>query len=447
MAEGHTKCVKGNNSIYCKLQKPGSNHESCSEQNQRPVITNLKGELRVREDAAVDSVVLEMGVVDEGNDVNADTMTYTMTTVPSSASSLFKLDETNDKVLELQVESPQLDYETQPHTINLKITANDGFCDSETYALIVKLVDVNEPPVLEPESQTLMSCEGKKNRYVMKPADVSVVTHVTNSDSAVNFLQVDITPSWLARDQDKDDVIRFTEITPNEKGAFALDPKTGVISTVVDYGIDNYEEFQGQDTVLITVTVKDRQGETTTASVTVRFVDCNDNPPVFPQEPATRIEVRDCETSSGTVVGKVDDAKDGDSAYNQNNVFAYAGVGDGAKVEPSGAIILTRALTGGEVITFPVLATDRGKVPGPLSSKPYYVSISVVQCIPSEPLTTQPYTSQPQPQPQPCQSNTEGLKFAAIALVAILVAAVLMTLICKKQLRPTRATRPTRPTV
>ncbi|XP_070209778.1 uncharacterized protein [Littorina saxatilis] len=61
------------------------------DQNQRPVITNLKGELRVREDEAVDSVVLEMGVVDEGDYVNADTMTYTITTEPHSAASLFKL--------------------------------------------------------------------------------------------------------------------------------------------------------------------------------------------------------------------------------------------------------------------------------------------------------------------------------------------------------------------
>ncbi|XP_070208243.1 cadherin-22-like [Littorina saxatilis] len=297
------------------------------------------------------------------------------------------------KVLGLHVKSP-LDYETQPHTIILKITANDGFCDSETYDLTVRLVDVNEPPVLEPASQTLESCEGK----------------------------VDLTPLWRAGDPDTDDVIKFTNIIPNEKGAFVVNPQTGVISTVVDYGIDTDEE--GKETVVTTVTVTDRRGETATAEVTVRFVDCNDNPPVFHQEPAKRIEVQDCKTSSGTVVGSVDDAKDADSAYNQNNVFAYSGVGNGAKVEPSGAIVLTRALTGGEVITFPVLATDVGMVPGPLSSKPYYVSISVVQCNPSEPLTPAPYM------PQPCRSQTEGLKFTAITLVAILGAGVLGKLMC-----------------
>ncbi|XP_070208583.1 uncharacterized protein [Littorina saxatilis] len=328
-----------------------------NDQNQRPVITNLKGELRVREDAAEDSVVLEMGVVDEGDDVNADTMTYTMTTVPSSASSLFKLVE-NDKVLELQVESPQLDYETQPKTINLKITANDGFCDSETYDLNVKLVDVNEPPDLEPESQTLESCEGK----------------------------VDIVPSWRATDPDKDDEIKFVQISPNEKGAFTINEKTGVISTTVDYGIDEGEAFEGEETLTdMEVTIRDKQGEEVTALVTIRFVDCNDNPPVFPQERAKRIEVNDCDTKADTVAGKVDDARDGDSAYNQNNVFAYSGQGAGAKVEPSGAIVLTKAMTAGEVISFQVVATDLGKVPGPLSSSPYFVSITALECTPPDP--------------------------------------------------------------
>ena len=53
-----------------------------------------------------------------------------------------------------------LDYETQPKIITLSIQASDGFCDSEVYTLTVRLVDVNEPPILLPADQTLESCEG-----------------------------------------------------------------------------------------------------------------------------------------------------------------------------------------------------------------------------------------------------------------------------------------------
>ena len=53
-----------------------------------------------------------------------------------------------------------LDYETQPQTITLKVKATDGYCDSEMYTLTVKLVDINEPPILLPADQTLESCEG-----------------------------------------------------------------------------------------------------------------------------------------------------------------------------------------------------------------------------------------------------------------------------------------------
>lgn len=53
-------------------------------------------------------------------------------------------------------------------------------------------------------------------------------------------------------------------------------------------------------------------------------------------------------------------------------------------MEPSGAIVLTKAMTAGEVISFQVVATDLGKVPGPLSSSPYFVSITALVSFPQQ---------------------------------------------------------------
>ncbi|XP_070208250.1 uncharacterized protein [Littorina saxatilis] len=318
-----------------------------------PVITNVLNELLVREDEEVDNVLLTMDLVDD----NPGKLNVKMVTVPASASTLFKYKHTGS-TLELQVANP-LDYETQPHTINLKITASNGNCTSKTYDLTVRLVDVNEPPVLEPKSQALDSCEGK----------------------------VDIIPNWQATDPDKDDEIKFVKIKPNERGEFTINEKTGVISTTVDYGIDDIDQMPlkpPKRKVLVesTVFIRDKQGEEANATVSIRFLDCNDNAPYFPKELAKPFEPKACETSAGTVAGTVGGAKDEDSDRNQNNVIFYSGQAAGVKVEQSGAVVLTKAMTAGEVINVQVVATDNGTVPGPLSSSPYFVSITALECTP-----------------------------------------------------------------
>lgn len=54
-----------------------------------------------------------------------------------------------------------LDYETQPKVVTMYVTATDGYCSSETYQLTIRLVDINEPPILLPIDQTIQSCEGR----------------------------------------------------------------------------------------------------------------------------------------------------------------------------------------------------------------------------------------------------------------------------------------------
>ena len=54
----------------------------------------------------------------------------------------------------------------------------------------------------------------------------------------------------------------------------------GVVSTTLDYDIDAGSNMGKMPT--LTVTVSDRQLLTGTATLTIRFIDCNDNAPVFP---------------------------------------------------------------------------------------------------------------------------------------------------------------------
>ena len=57
--------------------------------NDRPIINNLNTDLYVREDEAVGTTVLPLAAYDAKND--NPTLTYTLSTVPSTASELFQI--------------------------------------------------------------------------------------------------------------------------------------------------------------------------------------------------------------------------------------------------------------------------------------------------------------------------------------------------------------------
>ncbi|XP_076456490.1 neural-cadherin-like [Babylonia areolata] len=314
--------------------------------NRRPMINNLNTDVYVREDEAVGTVALPLAVYDS----DGDDLTFTLSAVPSTASDLFEINPTTQ---ELRVKGA-LDHESYPSGISLNVQVSDGRCESQVYTLKVHVVDINEPPTLLPIDQTLDSCEGL----------------------------TDITPDWTeVSDPDEGDVVRFVDISPNDNGRFRIDETTGKVSTTIDYDLD---EAELPATVTNIVTLEDSQGLTATATLTIRFADCNDNPPVFPV-PARDYLVRDC-WAAGTVVGSVPNAEDVDSSFRQNNVFSHSGSGAGAQVLESGAIVIQQQFSAGQTVTFPVYATDKGEVPGPLTSKAFYVSLYTLPCIVPDPV-------------------------------------------------------------
>ncbi|XP_070208586.1 cadherin-like protein 26 [Littorina saxatilis] len=328
--------------------------------NDPPYITNLNTEIFVRENENIDSNVYKLTAFDDGD---VDNIVYTVSANPLSARSMFEIKNNNLKVKEA------LDYEGSLQVVTLIIQASDGFCESPSYTLRVRIADVNEPPVVLPTDQTIDSCEGN----------------------------VTITPTWNVTDPEKNDSTIFHSIQSTNNGWFVINERTGVVTTTVDYDVDDVNKpKKSPNPAVLTVIVTDTQGLTGTATLSIRFSDCNDNAPYFTAASMEPIEVLDClpPGPKGVLPAATDDDIDA-----PNNVVSYSGSGPGVEVLPSGDIVTTAAFTPGQVTRFPAYATDEGTRPGPLRSKnPIWVTIYGTKCLTTPaPTTTLTTTTTPRP--------------------------------------------------
>ncbi|XP_076456437.1 protocadherin gamma-A12-like [Babylonia areolata] len=351
--------------------------------NNPPIITNLDTDLYFREGAAKDDTVLELSTFD---DTIYPDLLYTFSTSPATMKDFFYF---RDNTLKLKEE---LDYETHPHLIKMQIQASDGYCKSKDYTLAIRLVDINEPPTLLPEKQTVETCEGL----------------------------VDIMPVWNASDPDEDDQWSFTDVQPvdvqpNQYGRFKIHEKTGKVSTLIDYDLDVAKH---PSTVQLIVTLSDQHHETATATLTVLFVDCNDNAPAFPRSNKV-MKVTPCDPV-GTSLGSIPKASDADSDFRDNNVITYAGTGGLASVNLDGNVVVDKVFEQGQQLRFPVYATDEGQLPGPLKSKnPLWVNVYAEACPVTKPKTTVAPDTTPSPpttiSPNAAEAWNENKVWVAVA--------------------------------
>ncbi|PVD31789.1 hypothetical protein C0Q70_07207 [Pomacea canaliculata] len=192
-----------------------------------------------------------------------------------------------------------LDYEQSlTRNTNLTVTCSDGYCTSYAGYLYVIVTDVNEPITLYPRDFTLSTYEGK----------------------------ISLDPGWTPIDPDENDYPTYTIVGGNSKSRFAINPTTGLITSTLDYDIDQ-GAMPSTDTII--VQVKDVAGHTSTTTVTLTILDLNDNAPIFNQQ-TQEITITDCTTSLG-VIGTVT-ATDKDSSFqalphyhNVNNNNDYQG--------------------------------------------------------------------------------------------------------------------------
>ncbi|XP_070208234.1 uncharacterized protein [Littorina saxatilis] len=79
-----------------------------------------------------------------------------MTADPARGLEYYELDVANAKIKARK----RLDYEYEPlRSVTLYLTANNGFCESETYSVRIDLTDVNEPPLVFPDETNEVDIE------------------------------------------------------------------------------------------------------------------------------------------------------------------------------------------------------------------------------------------------------------------------------------------------
>ncbi|KAK6960609.1 cadherin EGF LAG seven-pass G-type receptor 2 [Biomphalaria glabrata] len=245
-----------------------------------------------------------------------------------------------------------LDYENTPLRVtDTTIQLTDGYCSSPPYNARLQIMDVNEKPNVTLTSNIIQICEGKQE-----------------------FL-----PPYIISEQDTYDTRRWS-FEPTNMDPFSIDPNTGSIRTLIDYDVDKPAAMTSPKT--LNIIMVDKGDLTATTSVTVSFLDCNDNAPLFKSSFYTGSATA-CSAPGSKLLSITATDKDLTSATG-NNVIYYEGSGGSVTVNAAGDVILNEPMPAGTVVTFNAYAYDRGQVPGPLRSvNPAVISINFTPCPPT----------------------------------------------------------------
>lgn len=308
-----------------------------------PIGINLNREVHIPEDQTGTAYIFRFV------DGDGDALTYTITTTNALGFAQYSV---TDNEIDI---ATALDYEnTALRETDLLITASDGFCQSETYTLRLEVTDVNEAPSLTPTTSTVDVCEGKD----------------------------EFNPPYTLSDEDTTDTQTWSIVSSNIEGYYTINQDTGVLGTAIEYDVDpDYNKPVTRDAqYTYVVRVKDKGGLSDTATVTVNFLDCNDNAPRF-LTPRYGFATTAC-TATGTILGTLE-AEDADSSREQNNVLTFSGAGGSVSVGSGGEVVLDAVQAAGTVITFDAYVTDQGQTPGSLTSvNPAKVSVRFLPCPP-----------------------------------------------------------------
>ncbi|KAK3798830.1 hypothetical protein RRG08_007187 [Elysia crispata] len=322
-----------------------------------PIAVNLDREVHIPEDAT--GTIYVMRFVDG----DGDAMTYSVTSTDTAGFAQYSV--TGDQI----AVAAALDYEDISVRItDLVIKAADLYCESTEHSLRLEVTDVNEAPTIFP-NQTITNvkvCEGMG----------------------------DFDPGLTVSDPDLTDSHTWTLVSTNVDGYYSIDPTTGWLGTTLDYDVDpDYNKTSAHPVSYVyIVQAADRGGLTSTATVNVTFLDCNDNAPRFLQ-PAYSADVTEC-TPPGTILLSLQ-AEDVDSDRQGNNDLYFSGTSGHISVGADGAVALVSTRSAGTVVNLNAYAWDKGQTPGALrSDMPAKISIRFLPCTSTTaPVTVAPTTA------------------------------------------------------
>ncbi|KAA0146321.1 hypothetical protein FNF29_08136 [Cafeteria roenbergensis] len=248
----------------------------------------------------------------------------------------------------VEVKSALLDFETVPvHRVWVRVTDIDGLADEGV--ITIEVQDVNEPPTLLAQARAVY--ENAPGAPVGEPL--------------------------IASDPDADDkgALTFTLLSGGAATQFAINSTSGQLSTAAGSALDH----ESAELVVLSVQVKDSQGLTSTAQVSVTVRDVNEAPSMaedtFEFKVAenavmgTQIDfVRAADVDDGDVLtwsmrvvstGTMAAAGAGDFAINPATGALTVAKDTGLATDPPGTR-LSKYLPEGNVYTLQVTVTDDG---------------------------------------------------------------------------------------
>ncbi|XP_052770788.1 uncharacterized protein LOC128210480 [Mya arenaria] len=302
--------------------------------NDLPDITNLNQAFNVAENTDVGETVVKTACTDF--DVPEDTLTLSMTCVPASGTSLFRIDSTTGEI----TVSAVINYETLTSTsFTCVVTCSDGQA-TDTATLNLDITDVNEAPTFTQNGYSIYADEGPGG------------TELQASPPQVN-------------DQDSDEIQTFTLDCGNDTGYFYINGNTGLVSFATDYDVD---PAGGRPTyVTCSLGVTDKGALTDTASLSITINNINDNTPVF--LPASYAYFADWNAPTSTAALSPADpvsAADGDLGDYGTLTYSLDQSSLGNQyfgITQSGTIFVVKSIQSlgyGGSATFHVIATDGG---------------------------------------------------------------------------------------
>ncbi|XP_052781618.1 cadherin-related family member 2-like [Mya arenaria] len=221
----------------------------------------------VPENSGLSTSVFQVRISDQ----NTQNWVYTMSSTPSDGLTYFQIDPSTGLI---STTTSAINYEAlTPPSFTFTVTVDDGSA-SDTQALVIDIINVNEAPSFSQTSYSLSTSEGN-----------------TNDDVG--------TPPLDAADPDAVDKLTYSLDCGTETGYFYMHPETANITFQSKYDTD-----AGRPTsVSCTITATDTGGLTCTASLTINIEDTNDNTPNFaPAQYSFHVSYY---ASAGTVVGTV----------------------------------------------------------------------------------------------------------------------------------------------